>query len=129
MRGDIGIVYVPETQLFIHAQQGSTACYAQCMQGAYRGFFDGNIQADWVHIDDVCGFMRSLLERPALSTYDVFNCAGGQAAASVIAVFRQRSALYSSVSRPAATIVSNFASPSACPAVCSPVAGSRAMSP
>ena len=23
------------------------------MWGAYRGFFDNNIQADWVHIDDI----------------------------------------------------------------------------
>ena len=55
VRGEVGIVYVPETQLYTYAQQGSTAYYAQCMEGAYRGFFDGNIQADWVHIDDIDG--------------------------------------------------------------------------
>ena len=53
VRGTVGIVYVPETQRFTYAQQGSTATYAQSMQGAYQGFFDRNIQADWVHVDDV----------------------------------------------------------------------------
>ena len=51
-------------------------------QGRSDFFGTGQEQRDWVHIDDVCGFMRSLLERPALSTYDVFNCAGGQAAST-----------------------------------------------
>ena len=53
VKGEIGIVYVPETQLFTYAQQGSTDFYAQSMQGAYQGFFDLNIQADWVHIDHI----------------------------------------------------------------------------
>jgi len=51
--GEIGILYVPETQLFTYAQQGKTDFYAQSMQGAYQGFFDNNIQADWVHIDHI----------------------------------------------------------------------------
>ena len=53
IKGEVGIVFAPETQLFIYAQQGSTAFYSQSMQGAYRGFFENNIQADWVHIDDI----------------------------------------------------------------------------
>jgi beta-galactosidase len=53
VRGEIGIVYAPETQVFAYAQQGDTALYAQSMQGAYRGFFAHNIQADWVHIDHI----------------------------------------------------------------------------
>ena len=53
VQGDIGIVYVPETQIFDYAQQGKTDFYARSMQGAYQGFFDNNIQADWVHIDHI----------------------------------------------------------------------------
>jgi beta-galactosidase len=53
IRGEVGIVYAPETQIFTHAQQGKTEFYARSMQGAYQGFFDENIQADWVHIDDI----------------------------------------------------------------------------
>jgi len=53
VKGQIGILYVPETQFFAYAQQHSTECYAQSMQGTYQGFFDHNIQADWVHIDHI----------------------------------------------------------------------------
>lgn len=51
--GDVGIVYVPETQIFLYAQQGSTDFYAKSLEGAYRGFLANNIQADWVHIDHI----------------------------------------------------------------------------
>ncbi|HXF62072.1 MAG TPA: beta-galactosidase [Caldilineaceae bacterium] len=53
VRGEVGIVVAPETQLFLFAQQGSTEFYTHSTQGAYRGFWENNIQADWVHIDDV----------------------------------------------------------------------------
>ena len=53
IRGEVGVVYAPETQIFTYAQQGSTGFYSRSMQGAYQGFFDENIQADWVHIDDI----------------------------------------------------------------------------
>jgi beta-galactosidase len=49
--GEVGIVYVPETQQFIYAQQGSTDLYAQSMWGAYRGLLALNVQADWVHVE------------------------------------------------------------------------------
>ena len=53
IKGEVGIVYVPETQFFAQAQQGNTSFYSRSMQGAYRGFFDNNIQADWVRIDHI----------------------------------------------------------------------------
>ena len=53
IKGELGILYIPETQIFTYAQQASTGFYAQSMQGAYQGFFDSNIQADWVHVDDI----------------------------------------------------------------------------
>ncbi|MDP6455294.1 MAG: beta-galactosidase [SAR202 cluster bacterium] len=53
VKGDIGIVYVPESQLHCQAQQGNTDFYSQSVWGAYQGFFDNNIQADWVHIDHI----------------------------------------------------------------------------
>ena len=53
VRGEVGIVVVPETQLFIYAQQNNSDFYANATQGAYRGFWENNIQADWVHIDDI----------------------------------------------------------------------------
>ena len=49
----MGIIYEPETQLFTYAQQGTMDFYSKSVQGVYRGFFDHNIQADWVHIDHI----------------------------------------------------------------------------
>jgi len=53
VKGDIGIVWVPEAQFFNYAQTGSTQFYAESVRGAYQGFFDSNIQADYVHIDHI----------------------------------------------------------------------------
>lgn len=66
VKGDIGIVYAPETQLFAYAQQGDTRYYSQSMQGAYQGFFDQNIQADWVRLDDIEGYDALYLPYPAM---------------------------------------------------------------
>lgn len=64
VKGEIGIVFAPETQLFTYAQQGSTQLYTQSMQGAYRAFFDSNVQADWVHIDDIDSYKALYLPFP-----------------------------------------------------------------
>lgn len=55
VRGDIGILVVPEVQQFDYllSHEGRFDTYAAAMWGAYRGFFDNGIQADWVHIDDI----------------------------------------------------------------------------
>ena len=55
VQGDIGILVVPETQQwdYLLSNQGGFDTYTAAMWGAYRGFFDNNIQADWVHIDDM----------------------------------------------------------------------------
>ncbi|SDS64223.1 beta-galactosidase [Actinopolymorpha singaporensis] len=50
---EVGIVYCPETQIFTYAQQRSTDFYARAVQGAYQGFLANNIQASFVHVDDV----------------------------------------------------------------------------
>ncbi|MBM3190759.1 MAG: beta-galactosidase, partial [Chloroflexi bacterium] len=68
VRGEVGIVYAPETQLFTYAQQGEATFYAESMQGAYQGFFDGNIQADWVHIDDIATYRVLYLPFPVMLT-------------------------------------------------------------
>ena len=68
VKGEVGIVYVPETQFFTYAQQGSTEYYSQSMQGIYQGFFDDNIQADWVHIDHIDEYEFLYLPFPAMLT-------------------------------------------------------------
>ncbi len=64
VRGEIGIVYVPETQLFTYAQQGETTYHAKAMRGAYQGFFDAGIQADWVRIDHIDEYRALYLPFP-----------------------------------------------------------------
>ncbi|MEZ4733586.1 MAG: beta-galactosidase [Caldilineaceae bacterium] len=68
IQGEVGIVYVPETQLFLYAQQGSTEFYSQSMQGVYQGFFANNIQADWVHVDDIDQYDFLYLPIPVMLT-------------------------------------------------------------
>ena len=53
VRGDVGIVFVPESNHFAYVQQGHTDWYAEAARGAYQGFFDLNVQPDWVHVDDL----------------------------------------------------------------------------
>ena len=51
VKGDVGILVAPESQLFTYAQQGSTDLYARAAEGAYQGFFHNNVQADWLRLD------------------------------------------------------------------------------
>jgi beta-galactosidase len=53
VKGEIGIVFVPESEEFSFVQDGTTQRYAQSARGAYQAFFDSNIQADFVHVDDI----------------------------------------------------------------------------
>lgn len=55
IRGDIGILVVPETERFNYllSQSGDYDFYAKAMWGAYRGFFDNHIQADWVNMEQI----------------------------------------------------------------------------
>lgn len=64
VQGDVGIIFVPESQMFNYVQQGNTDFYRHSMEGAYQGFFDANIQADWVHIDDIDINVHQLLYLP-----------------------------------------------------------------
>jgi beta-galactosidase len=66
VRGDIGIVFIPESETFNYVQQGSTAFYAESARGAYQAFFDSNIQADWVHIDDIAEYPAVYLPYPVM---------------------------------------------------------------
>ncbi|WP_172123660.1 MULTISPECIES: beta-galactosidase [unclassified Devosia] len=55
VKGDIALLVIPEAQawdyLLNHNHKPET--YREAMWGAYRGFFDNGIQADWVHIDHI----------------------------------------------------------------------------
>ncbi len=64
VKGEVGIVFVPESQIFNYVQQGSTQHYAESARGAYQGFFDSNIQADFVHIDHIQEYPLAYLPYP-----------------------------------------------------------------
>lgn len=72
VRGDIGILVIPEAQawdyLLNNRHQPDT--YAAAMWGAYRGFFDNGIQADWVHIEDIDRYDTLYAPYPIMLTSD-----------------------------------------------------------
>jgi beta-galactosidase len=59
-------VVVPEAQLFCYAQQGSTDFFAQSLRGAYQGFFESNVQADWVLPEQIDDYDVLYLAYPAM---------------------------------------------------------------
>lgn len=66
VQGDVGLVFVPESELFNYVQQGSTNFYAQSIRGAYQAFFDSNIQADFVSLDDIGKYKLVYLPYPVM---------------------------------------------------------------
>jgi beta-galactosidase len=64
--GDVGIVVSPFAQIGskLLSTFGSEDSYRNIAWGAYRGFFDNNIQADWVHIDDIGRYTALYLPYP-----------------------------------------------------------------
>jgi beta-galactosidase len=66
VKGDIGLVFAPESELFNYVQQGDTNFYAQSIRGAYQAFFDSNIQADFVSIDDIAQYKIVYLAYPVM---------------------------------------------------------------
>ncbi len=66
VKGDVAIVFVPESERFNFAQQGNTAFYSQSARGAYTAFFDSNIQPDWVHLDHISEYPVIYLPYPVM---------------------------------------------------------------
>jgi len=58
VKGDIGILVIPEAQSwdYLLNARHKPETYREAMWGAYRGFFDNGIQADWVHIDHIADY-------------------------------------------------------------------------
>jgi beta-galactosidase len=83
VKGDVGIVFVQESEDFNSVQSGGTGnggaeggrggrggsaagAYSQSAQGAYQAFFDSNIQADFVSIDDIGEYPMIYLPFPVM---------------------------------------------------------------
>lgn len=70
VKGDIGLLLIPEAQSWDHLlnHHHRPQTYAEAMWGAYRGFFDNGIQADWVHVDDIAGYDALYAPYPIMLT-------------------------------------------------------------
>ncbi len=76
MKGDVGIVFVQESEDFNQVQSGgggrgaragsAAGAYTESVQGAYQAFFDSNIQADFVSIDDIGRYPMIYLPYPEM---------------------------------------------------------------
>jgi len=74
VRGDVGIAFVQESDDFSVVQggrgagpgAGGGANYVQSAQGAYQAFFDSNIQADFVGINDIREYPMIYLPYPGM---------------------------------------------------------------
>lgn len=66
VKGEIGIVFVPESEIFNYIQEGNARFYAESARGAYQAFFDSNIQADFVSIDDIKAYPVVYLPFPLM---------------------------------------------------------------
>ena len=70
VQGDIALIFAPESELFNYVQQGSTNFYAQSIRGAYQAFFDSNIQADFVSLEDIGKYKIAYLPYPVMLQSD-----------------------------------------------------------
>ena len=66
VKGDVGLVFVPESEIFNYVQQQSTAFYNSAICGAYQAFFDSNIQPDFVALDDLHNYKLVYLPYPVM---------------------------------------------------------------
>lgn len=68
VQGEIGILVVPESQLMTGILHGGSARYAEDVGGAHRAFHDLNVQADYVHLDDMDRYRTLYLPLPLMLT-------------------------------------------------------------
>jgi beta-galactosidase len=73
VKGDVGLVFAPESEMFNYVQQGDTDFYAQSIKGAYQAFFDSNIQADFVSLDDLTRYKIVYLPYPVMLKKESVN--------------------------------------------------------
>jgi beta-galactosidase len=64
VRGDVGLLFLPEAEMFNYVQQTSTDFYLESMRGAYQAFFDQNIQPDFVAPENIDEYKLLYLAYP-----------------------------------------------------------------
>ena len=55
VRGQIGLLHIPEssTASYLHKAFGNKNLYPYAVYGAYQGFFDNNIQSDFIRFENI----------------------------------------------------------------------------
>ena len=66
VEGDIGIIFAPESAIHSAIRGDDREDYPDAARGAYQGFFDSNIQADWVHIEGIEAYRLLYLPHPMM---------------------------------------------------------------
>ncbi|MGI6368682.1 MAG: beta-galactosidase [Anaerolineae bacterium] len=62
--GELGILALPESQRFAHAQQGDAGYYTDAITGAYRGFIGHHLQPDLISLEDIGSYRLLYLPYP-----------------------------------------------------------------
>jgi len=68
VRGQVGLLFLTDSQLFCHALYRSTDYYSLSYQGAYEAFLDSNIQADPIFMEHIDDYKLLYLPYPATMT-------------------------------------------------------------
>ncbi len=66
VKGDVGLLFIPESEIFNYVQQGSTEFYNHSICGVYQAFFDSNIQPDFVSLGDIGEYKLIYLPYPVM---------------------------------------------------------------
>jgi beta-galactosidase len=64
IKGEIGLIVVPESQMQAYLLEGDTDHYYQAINGVYQGLLFNNIQADFIYSEDISGTYYDLLYLP-----------------------------------------------------------------
>lgn len=70
IRGDVGLLFVPESEIFDYVQREDTNFYTHSITGAYQAFFASNIQPDFVALSDIDEYRLIYLPFPLMLTAD-----------------------------------------------------------
>ena len=66
VKGDVGLVFIPESELFNYVQQGGDRILRSVDKGAYQAFFDQNILADFVALENIDEYKLIYLAYPVM---------------------------------------------------------------
>lgn len=72
VKGQIGLLYIPEsgTASYLHKAFGNQNLYPDAVYGAYQGFFDNNIQADFIRFENIDEMDTLYLANPIALTQE-----------------------------------------------------------